>query len=1079
MMKKIKLITTPCGTASYAPPEMHRGEEYYGLLSDVWSAGVLLYAMVFGYLPFCEEDEEVNIDNIIKGNYEIPEEASPDLEDLIKHIMDIDPLTRYDLDQIKKHPWYNLVTPPKCYPGLVIGYHKIPIDERILKVCEAYGFNKDEVEKSVRENKYDNKSSIYYIILSKMKREGYESISDLYSQEYLNYINDKKNIIEKKEEDDKDKDKDKESEDKKQKGLELLNDVLKIENDEKDKINNLEQIESNNIKDKNEKKDEVSVASENSKSKSVSRKSSNNSLNKENDNKKAEIILETLDNKINKDNIKVENKDEKESNEKNEIIIEQNKEEPKEINTEIKPTEEQIANEEKEKIEIIKVEIPETEIKNQEEKKGNVIQISEPEKKDEKETLVVLTDKIEPEKEVTSIKENKIEEKKEINPKEKEKESKKNKLLIPKHSFYINMDTKKLLLHEFQEGEYNTENMNPNKLNSSFTQKLTDSLKENVFKMRNPKAKIPNKDKEINNALKEIKQNKKGKINKKKKENIKKNNKVKKLHKEPLFRGNKRNDHTIIHNRNASAINAERKKNNIDDNEKNNNNKIKNNKNASSSVEKTNKNHIHNKNIDLNNNIKKVKIPNTKEKEKDKNKRENSIEKRKTKKYDKFINKNIKHSMTVKKGEKNDNNITSSGTALMTVSNSKHNRIKSSLNTSTSKKTDLKTPSKHNRIKSSLNTSTSKKTDLKTPSKNKNKAYIEPFYKRLNSTNVTKNENHNLSHVGNLNKALELSEVKESNPINKLSNIKASNQNYQKNIRLTYKNIYQEEFVQNDIQPKKTFGHTKIRSGINLSFNINDKNIHKQNSMNKSAEKRKINHLKSHSIEVNSNSKANKVISSYQNTQKNQPYKEFLYKNSFQYPSIVKTDKNVNKMKKFINLSSFNGPLKTEINNDKKGNQKFWKKKQEEDIIKECYYKGPIDLKNIFIGNSIDEIQEILIGILIKNRIKFWKMNSFRFYCKKNGESFVIRIYILSDKIKTKNSEENISKNKEEIKVSEFDINKKSENEENKINGDNGNKIDRGMIFYICVLSKESNNKTQARQLNKIINKKLSEIFKK
>ena len=30
-----KLLTTPCGTASYAPPEMHRGEEYYGLLSDV------------------------------------------------------------------------------------------------------------------------------------------------------------------------------------------------------------------------------------------------------------------------------------------------------------------------------------------------------------------------------------------------------------------------------------------------------------------------------------------------------------------------------------------------------------------------------------------------------------------------------------------------------------------------------------------------------------------------------------------------------------------------------------------------------------------------------------------------------------------------------------------------------------------------------------------------------------------------------------------------------------------------------------------------------------------------------------
>ena len=374
---------------------------------------------------------------------------------------------------------------------------------------------------------------------------------------------------------------------------------------------------------------------------------------------------------------------------------------------------------------------------------------------------------------------------------------------------------------------------------------------------------------------------------------------------------------------------------------------------------------------------------------------------------------------------------------------------------------------KHNRVKSSLNSSTNKKNDLKTPSKNSNKVYIEPFYKRLNSTNVNKNDSQNLTHVGNLNKALELSEVKETSPKNKLSNIKESNKNYKKSIRLNYKNIDPEDFIKGDTDLKKTFGHTKVKSGMNLSV-----------SPSKSVEKRKIKHIKSNSIEVNGKSKANKFLNTYQNTQKNQPYNEFL-KNSFKSPPNVKTDKNANKMKKYINLSSFNGPLKTEINNEKKGNPKFWKKKQEEQVIKECYYKGPIDFKNIFFGNSIDEIQEILIGILIKNRIKFWKMNSFRFYCKKNGESFVIRIYILSDKIKMNNNDEDLNKNKEEIKVSEFDVNKKSESEEIKINEDNNNKNNKCMIFYICVLSKESNNKTQARQLNKIINKKFNEIFKK
>ena len=233
------------------------------------------------------------------------------------------------------------------------------------------------------------------------------------------------------------------------------------------------------------------------------------------------------------------------------------------------------------------------------------------------------------------------------------------------------------------------------------------------------------------------------------------------------------------------------------------------------------------------------------------------------------------------------------------------------------------------------------------------------------------------------------------------------------------------------------------------------------------AEKRKVGHKKSNSIEINANSKLNKYINSYQNH----------FKVSYKYTPLIYMDKNQSKIKKFINLTSYDGPIKTDISsNDIKGNQKFWKKKQEEQILKECYYKGPIDLKNIYFGTSSEEIQEILVGILIKNRIKFWKMNSFRFYCKKNGESFVIRIHILSNKIKSNNNT-NLNKSKEEIKVSEFEINKKNENDEIKINGENN--MDKYMLFYICVLSKESNNKTQAKQITKILNKKFSEVFKK
>ena len=80
-------------------------------------------------------------------------------------------------------------------PGLNVDKYKIPVDERIVSVCEAYGFEKDKISESVSENFYDNNTSIYYIILNKFIRERYDSISDMFSQDYLDYLNNPKNLI--------------------------------------------------------------------------------------------------------------------------------------------------------------------------------------------------------------------------------------------------------------------------------------------------------------------------------------------------------------------------------------------------------------------------------------------------------------------------------------------------------------------------------------------------------------------------------------------------------------------------------------------------------------------------------------------------------------------------------------------------------------------------------------------------------------------------------------------------------------------------------------------------------------------
>ena len=50
--KKDQLLQTPCGSPCYAAPEMVQGKQYSGLLIDIWSTGISLYAMVCGFLPF-------------------------------------------------------------------------------------------------------------------------------------------------------------------------------------------------------------------------------------------------------------------------------------------------------------------------------------------------------------------------------------------------------------------------------------------------------------------------------------------------------------------------------------------------------------------------------------------------------------------------------------------------------------------------------------------------------------------------------------------------------------------------------------------------------------------------------------------------------------------------------------------------------------------------------------------------------------------------------------------------------------------------------------------------------------------
>ena len=198
------LISTPCGTPSYAPPEMLKGEKYVGVKSDVWSCGIILYAMLCGYLPYSESKEEIILEKILSRDYKIPDFLSSRAKDLLIRMLEIKPENRFDLKQIKDHAWFKL-TEPFLRPGIFIGVNQIPIDEVILnrvielnanlKPTEKMNISKEEMRIRIRENKFESVTACYYLLLKKHITLGGSSISDLQSKAYLAFITNPSNLV--------------------------------------------------------------------------------------------------------------------------------------------------------------------------------------------------------------------------------------------------------------------------------------------------------------------------------------------------------------------------------------------------------------------------------------------------------------------------------------------------------------------------------------------------------------------------------------------------------------------------------------------------------------------------------------------------------------------------------------------------------------------------------------------------------------------------------------------------------------------------------------------------------------------
>lgn len=96
IQNKMQLQTEQCGTPAYIAPEVFKGKGYFGFQSDLWSAGVVLYAMLFGTVPFKATNMIELQQQIIKlqCSWGTPGEISTGALTMLKKILEVDPNKR-------------------------------------------------------------------------------------------------------------------------------------------------------------------------------------------------------------------------------------------------------------------------------------------------------------------------------------------------------------------------------------------------------------------------------------------------------------------------------------------------------------------------------------------------------------------------------------------------------------------------------------------------------------------------------------------------------------------------------------------------------------------------------------------------------------------------------------------------------------------------------------------------------------------------------------------------------------------------------------------------------------------------
>ncbi|KAI7864862.1 hypothetical protein BDF14DRAFT_1987116 [Spinellus fusiger] len=182
------MLETSCGSPHYASPEIVAGMPYNGSASDIWSCGVILYALLTGHLPFDDENIRQLLKKVKSGKYTMPDDISRNAQDLIRRILVVDPTKRLTMEQIMAHPWFreselmNLSTLPMPPSEKEIGRpvnSASDIDDRLLETIKfLWGETDDEVVIEALVSKEHNMQKVVYVLLQQHSERYWQTDHD-------------------------------------------------------------------------------------------------------------------------------------------------------------------------------------------------------------------------------------------------------------------------------------------------------------------------------------------------------------------------------------------------------------------------------------------------------------------------------------------------------------------------------------------------------------------------------------------------------------------------------------------------------------------------------------------------------------------------------------------------------------------------------------------------------------------------------------------------------------------------------------------------------------------------------------